>query len=305
MRAGLVQLSVSDDPQANLPGTLAMVERAVAAGAGFVLTPEVTNCVSSSRSHQQAVLRREAEDPTLAALRDAAARQGVWLLIGSLALKTEGGDGRFANRSFLIDPAGGIVARYDKIHMFDVDVSATETYRESDGFRPGDRAVLAETPFAVLGLTVCYDVRFPHLYRRLAQAGAEVLTVPAAFSPVTGAAHWESLLRARAIETGAWVLAPAQTGEHAAGAGRRRRTHGHSLVVAPWGEVVADAGSEPGVILAGIDRAAVAEARRRVPSLGHDRAFEGPERGGASAMPGGEQPRGPAGASVDTPLRPA
>jgi len=274
--AGLLQLSVSDDPEANLAETLALFGRAVAGGAGFVLTPEVTNCLSSSRSHQHEVLRHEAEDPTLAALREAAARHGVWLLIGSLALKTGDADGRLANRSFLIDPSGGIVARYDKIHMFDVNVSETETYRESEGFRPGDRAVLAETPFARIGMTVCYDVRFPHLYRALAQAGAEVLTVPAAFSPVTGAAHWESLLRARAIECGAWVLAPAQTGEHAGRRGRPRRTHGHSLVVAPWGEVVADAGTEPGVILAPIDRAAAAEARRRVPSLGHDRPFAPP-----------------------------
>jgi predicted amidohydrolase len=273
----LLQLSVSDDPAANLPVTLGLLERAVAAGARFVLTPEVTNCVSSSRSHQRAVLRPEADDCTLAALRETAARHGIWLLIGSLALTTEDPDGRFANRSFLIGPDGAIVARYDKIHMFDVDVSATETYRESEGFRPGDRAVLAQTPFARIGMTVCYDVRFPHLYRRLAQAGAEVLTVPAAFSPVTGAAHWESLLRARAIENGAYVLAPAQTGTHASASGRERRTHGHSHVVAPWGEVLADGGTEPGVVLAEIDLAAVRSARGRVPSLRHDRPIAGPD----------------------------
>lgn len=279
MRAGLVQLNVSDDPVANLAGTRALVRRAAEGGAGFVLTPEVTNCISSSRTHQQSVLQHEDEDRTLAALRDEAAALGIWLLIGSLALKTHDADGRFANRSFLIAPDGGIAARYDKIHMFDVDVSETETYRESAGYRPGAQAVVAETPFATLGLSVCYDVRFPHLYRALAKAGAEVLTVPAAFSPVTGAAHWETLLRARAIETGCYVLAPAQTGEHAASTGRAagpRRTHGHSLAVAPWGEVLSDAGTAPGVTFVQVDRDQVARARARVPSLTHDRPFGGP-----------------------------
>ena len=205
-----------------------------------------------------------------------AAEAGVWLLIGSLALKTDDPDGRFANRSFLIGPDGGIVARYDKIHMFDVDVSPEETYRESDGFRPGDRAVVADMPLGKLGMTICYDVRFPHLHRALAQAGATILTVPAAFSYVTGAAHWEVLLRARAIETGCFVLAPAQTGTHAATSGRTRQTHGHSMVVAPWGEVLADGGVEPGIVMVDLDPDAVAQARRRVPSLRHDRAFDGP-----------------------------
>jgi predicted amidohydrolase len=236
----------------------------------------VTNCVSTSRERQQAVLQPEAEDITLAGLRAAAAELGLWLLIGSLGLKTTDPDGRFANRSFLIGPEGGIRARYDKIHMFDVQVTEAETYRESAGFRPGDRAVTAETPFGVIGMTVCYDVRFPHLYRRLAQAGATILTVPAAFSPVTGAAHWEVLVRARAIESGAFVLAPAQCGDHALSEGKPRRTHGHSLAVSPWGEVLADGGTEPGISFVDIDPAAVAEARRRVPSLDHDRPFGGP-----------------------------
>jgi predicted amidohydrolase len=277
MRAGLLQLSVSDDPAANLPETLAMMRRAVAEGAGFVLTPEVTNCVSTSRSRQDAVLQDEDSDITLAGLRNEAARAGVWLLIGSLALKTGDADGRFANRSFLIGPDGGIVARYDKIHMFDVTVSETESYRESDGFRPGVAAVMADAPFARIGMTICYDVRFPHLYRTLAQAGAQILTVPAAFSPVTGAAHWEVLLRARAIECGAWVLAPAQTGQHRLSQGRPRATHGHSLIVAPWGDVVADGGTAPGVILGDIDLAAVDSARARIPALRHDRGFSPPE----------------------------
>jgi predicted amidohydrolase len=276
MRAGLVQLTVTDDPAANLPVTVDLVRQAAAEGAGFVLTPELTNGLSSSRAHQRGVFRHEEDDPTLAALRDEARTTGIWLLIGSLGLLTNDADGRFANRSLLVGPDGEVKARYDKIHMFDVNVSETEVYRESDGYRPGTRAVLAETPFAKVGMTVCYDVRFPALYRRLAQAGAEVITVPAAFNHITGAAHWETLLRARAIETGCFVLAPAQTGFHPETAGKGRRTHGHSLAVAPWGEVLADGGTEPGVALVDLDLARVAEARHRVPSLTHDRDFAGP-----------------------------
>jgi predicted amidohydrolase len=276
MRAALLQLSSGDDPGENLATVRARMQEAAAGGAEFILTPEVTNCVSTSRSHQRAVLCHEGDDPTLAGLRAEAARLGVWLLIGSLALKTGDADGRFANRSFLIGADGAIRARYDKIHMFDVDVSAEETYRESDGFRPGTRATLAETPWGKLGLSICYDVRFPHLYRRLAQAGADILTVPAAFSHVTGAAHWQSLLRARAIETGCFVLAPAQTGTHSAGQGQARRTHGHSLVIGPWGEVLADGGTQTGIITVDLDLSQVAQARRRVPSLRHDRDFDGP-----------------------------
>ena len=276
MRAGLVQLTVSDDPAGNLAQTLALVRAAVAGGAGFVLTPECTNALSSDRAHQQDILHPEDGDPTLAALRAEAARAGIWLLIGSLGLKTRDDDGRFANRSLLIDPTGAITARYDKIHMFDVTLSESETYRESASYRPGARAVLADTPFGMLGLTVCYDIRFPALYRRLAREGAQIITVPAAFNHITGAAHWEILLRARAIETGCYILAPAQTGFHAEVRGKGRRTHGHSLVIAPWGEVLADAGTDPGVIFAEIDLAEVARARARVPSLSHDRPFDGP-----------------------------
>ena len=276
MRAGLVQLTVGDDPAENLPETLALIRAAVQGGAGFVLTPECTNALSSNRARQRTLFRAEDQDPTLAALRDEAARAGIWLLIGSLGVLSDDPDGRFANRSFLIGPDGSIAARYDKIHMFDVNVSDTEVYRESAGYRPGHRAVLAETPFARIGMTVCYDVRFPHLYRHLAKAGAEVITVPAAFNHITGAAHWEILLRARAIETGCYILAPAQTGFHPEKDGKGRRTHGHSLVIAPWGEVVSDAGTEPGVTFADIDLAEVAKARDRVPSLSHDRDFAGP-----------------------------
>lgn len=276
MRAGLVQLTSGDDPVANLAMTRAFVREAALGGAQVILTPEVTNCVSLSRDHQRRVLQHQDDDITLAGLRAAAADHGIWLVIGSLALKTGDADGRFANRSFLIGPQGQIAAHYDKIHMFDVEVSATETYRESSGYRPGDRVVLADTPLGRIGMTVCYDMRFPHLYRTLAQAGAEILSVPSAFSPVTGAAHWHVLLRARAIETGCFVLAPAQTGVHPQQDGRERRTFGHSLAVAPWGEVLADAGTDPGVTFVDLDLAAVADARRRVPSLRHDRSLAGP-----------------------------
>ena len=276
MRVGLVQLTVGDDPAANLTQTLQHLRAAAAGGAGFVLTPECTNMLSSDRAHQRSHLRHEAEDETLATLRAEAQALGVWLLIGSLGLLTQDAGGRFANRSFLIAPSGEIAARYDKIHMFDVDVSETEVYRESAGYRPGSAAVLAETPFAKIGLSVCYDLRFAQLFRRLAQAGAQILTVPAAFNHITGAAHWHVLLRARAIETGCFVLAPAQTGFHPETHGKGRNTYGHSLVVAPWGEVLADGGTETGVTFADLDLTQVAKARGRVPSLRHDREFTGP-----------------------------
>ncbi|MEP2029714.1 MAG: carbon-nitrogen hydrolase family protein [Paracoccaceae bacterium] len=276
MKAALIQLNASDDPIENLGLTQGLVADAAAKGAEFVLTPEVTNCVSTSRTRQNDVLSFETEDHTLAALRKQAKDLGIWLLIGSLGLKTDDLDGRFANRSLLIDPVGKVQARYDKIHMFDVQVNAEETYRESDGYRPGTRAVVVQTPFARIGMTICYDIRFPHLYQALALAGAEILTVPAAFSHVTGAAHWETLLRARAIETGCYVMAPAQTGQHKAVRGQSRKTHGHSMIVAPWGEVLLDAGTEPGMHLVDFDLSKVAKARSRVPSLTHIRDFDGP-----------------------------
>ena len=276
LRVGLIQLNASDDPGANLPVTSDMIRQAVGQGATFVLTPEVTNCVSASRTRQAEVLQTEDDDQTLAGLRALAAELKIWLLIGSLALKTNDPDGRFANRSFLIDPDGEIKSRYDKIHMFDVQVSETETYHESSGFRPGSKSVLADTPMGKIGLTVCYDLRFPHLFRGLAKAGANILTVPAAFSPGTGPMHWEPLLRARAIENGAYVLAPAQTGQHQASRGRVRTTWGHSIAVSPWGEVLADAGTEAGVTMVDLELADVDAARRKIPSLDHDRPIEGP-----------------------------
>ncbi|MDT0681517.1 carbon-nitrogen hydrolase family protein [Roseicyclus sp. F158] len=274
MRIALLQTNASDDPARNLAATHDMIVEAAEGGATFVLTPEVTNCVSANRTRQTSVLRPEEKDATLSALAAAAEEYGIWLLIGSLALQSGDPDGRFANRSFLIGPDGMVRARYDKIHMFDVDVSPEETYRESAGYRPGSEAILARTEIGTIGMTICYDVRFPHLYRSLAQQGAEILTVPAAFSPGTGPMHWEPLLRARAIETGSFVLAPAQTGTHSATSGRERRTHGHSLVVSPWGEVLLDAGTEPGVHFAEIDLAAVSEARRKVPSVLSDAVFD-------------------------------
>ena len=276
MRAGLVQITASDDPAANLPETRALIAEAAQRGASFVLTPEVTNCLSASRVRQTEVLQTQAEDQTLASLCKDARAFSVWILIGSLALKTNDPDGRFVNRSFMISPNGQIVAWYDKMHMFDVQISELESYRESAGYRPGKAAVLADTPFGSVGMTVCYDMRFPTLYRALAQQGAEIIAVPSAFSPVTGAAHWEILLRARAIETGCFVLAPAQCGAHSTTTNKQRKTFGHSLAVSPWGEVLADGGTEPGVTLVDFDLAAVEIARNRIPSLTHDRKFTGP-----------------------------
>lgn len=276
MRVALIQLNGSDDPAANLAQTLPLLRRAADGGAELIATPEVTNCISASRTHQSEVLRHEHDDPALSALREEAARVGRWVLIGSLALKTDDPDGRFANRSFLLAPDGSIAARYDKIHMFDVAVSAEETYRESAGYRPGDRAVLADIGGARLGMTICFDVRFAALYRRLAQAGARILSVPAAFSHVTGPAHWEVLLRARAIETGCFVIAPAQCGAHAASRGRKRRTHGHSLIVSPWGEILAEGRDTPGLVTANLDLSAVDEARARLGTTLTDAPFGGP-----------------------------
>lgn len=276
VRAALIQMTSTDDPAANREVLRSYLRESKAGGADFALSPEVTNCISSSRSHQRSVLRAQDEDETLAMVREEAQKLGIWVLIGSLGILTGDEDGRFANRSFLVSPQGEIAGQYDKIHMFDVNVSETETYRESAHYRPGDRAVLAETDFAKVGMTVCYDLRFPALHRALAQAGAEVLTVPAAFSAVTGAAHWETLLRARAIETGCFVLAPAQTGVHYVKDGVERRTYGHSLAVAPWGEVLADAGEACGVTCVDLDMAEVARSRQRVPSLNHDRTYDAP-----------------------------
>ncbi len=276
MRAGLVQINASDDPVANLPVTAELVRRAAGGGADLVLTPEVTNIVSASRTHQNEVLSLEEDDHTLAALREVASDTGIWLSIGSLALKSGDADGRFVNRQFLISPTGDITARYDKVHMFDVELGGEESYRESKGYRPGEQAVVADTDLGKIGFSICYDMRFPGLYRDLAQAGARILLVPSAFTVPTGRAHWEVLLRARAIETGCFVLAAAQTGTHAATRGRVRETYGHSIAIAPWGEVLADAGTEAGVTMIDLDLAQVDKARSKVPSLLNGRGYSGP-----------------------------
>jgi len=275
MKVAALQLCASDDPVANLALTLSMVQRAAEAGAQFIATPEVTNCVSSSRRRQHEVLALQENDQTLAAMCAAAARLGVWISVGSLALKLPDDD-RFTNRSFMIDPSGQIVAQYDKIHMFDVTLSETEQYRESDGYRAGDHAVIADTAFAKIGMTICYDIRFPHLYRGLAKSGASILLIPAAFAQPTGRAHWEVLLRARAIETGCFVIAAAQTGEHQTTQGRPRKTYGHSMIVSPWGEILADAGEDQGIIYADLDLSLVESTRARVPSILSNQSFSEP-----------------------------
>ncbi len=258
------------EPAENIAAASALIRQARAAGANLIMTPEVTNMLETTRTAMLAKAVSEAQDPTLAAFQALALELQVWLLIGSLVVRVA--EDRAANRSILLDPSGHIAARYDKIHMFDVDIPDGQSYRESRAYRPGDEAVLADLPWGPLGMTVCYDLRFAYVYRALAQAGAAFLSVPAAFTKLTGEAHWHVLLRARAIETGCFVFAPAQCGTHAQG----RQTFGHSLIVAPWGEVLADGGEAPGVTLAEIDPSLVAKARGMVPALQHDRGYVGP-----------------------------
>ena len=270
-KVACVQLNAGRDIAPNIAAASAPIRDAKAKGAQFILTPENTGMIEPKRALLLEKARAEAEHPAIPAFSALAAELGVWLLIGSLQIKLDAAT--CANRSFLFDDRGRVAARYDKIHMFDVDLKGGESYRESKTFRPGERAVVADTPWGKVGLTVCYDLRFAYLYRTLAQAGAGFLTVPSAFTVPTGQAHWQTLLRARAIETGSFVFAPAQCGEHAEG----RKTYGHSLIVAPWGEILAEAGEEPGVITADIDPARVEEARAMIPALTHDRRFSGPE----------------------------
>ena len=276
LHAALVQLNASDDPVANLPVTERLIRQAASQGAVLVLTPEVTNIVSASRTVQNERLALEDDDATLARLRAVTAELGIWLSLGSLALKSGDPDGRFVNRQFLIGPDGGIGARYDKIHMFDVELGGEESYRESKGYRAGEQAVAADTPWGKLGLTICYDMRFPALYHCLGTAGASILTVPSAFTVPTGRAHWEVLLRARAIETGCFVLAAAQTGTQTASRGRVRETYGHSIAIDPWGRVLADAGEGVGVTHITLDLDAVAQARAKIPSIANSRKFTAP-----------------------------
>jgi predicted amidohydrolase len=267
-RAGLIQMRSGRDPAANLDAAVKMIGEAKAAGADYVQTPEMTNIMELSREKLFATITPEEFDVCLTALRDLARKLSLYIHIGSLAIKVS--PDKAANRAFLIDPKGEIVARYDKIHMFDVDLSNGESYRESRNYRAGELAVVTDLPWARFGISICYDLRFPSLYRAAAEAGASVLTIPSAFTRQTGEAHWHILMRARAIENGCFVLAAAQGGTHENG----RETFGHSLVVDPWGRVIAEGGSEPGVIMAEIDSAAVAAARARIPSLQHGRRFE-------------------------------
>ncbi len=270
----LIQTRTPASPAAAFAHVEPMIREAAAGGAKLILTPEATNFLIGDRARRDAVLAAQDSDEVVDKLRDLARELGVWLLIGSAIVKSgHDGDDRAANRSLLIDDKGGLVATYDKLHVFDVDLPSGERWRESASIRPGEGAVNADTPWGRLGLTICYDIRFPQLYRALARAGAVMIAVPAAFTVPTGEAHWETLLRARAIETGCYVLAPAQAGEHEDG----RRTWGRSMVVAPWGEVVARLDDdEPGVLFATLDLDAVAKARAAVPQLTHDREFAAP-----------------------------
>ena len=269
-KAACVQLRSSDDVAENIRTASALVREAAGRGARFIATPENTNIMAADSRAKLAATFDEARDPSLPVFSALAKELNVWLSIGSLHIKVS--PDKTANRSFLFAPDGNIAARYSKIHLFDVALASGEVYRESSTVLGGDQAVVADTVFGPIGLSVCYDLRFPHLYRRLAQKGAFLFTVPSAFTVPTGQAHWHVLLRARAIENGAFVIAPAQGGVHANG----RKTYGHSLIVGPWGEVLAEADMEPGVIMAEIDPALSAQARARVPNLQHDRQFCGP-----------------------------
>jgi deaminated glutathione amidase len=267
-RAGLVQMTTGPDVAANLAAATTLIRDAVAQGAQYVQTPEITTLMESDRAKLFVATRPEEGNPALAHFRALARELAIWLHVGSMGVLKS--NEKVVNRAFLISPAGVVTARYDKIHMFDVDLPDGEKYRESRNFAPGDTAVVADLPWGKLGMTICYDMRFPALYRALAHAGATMLAVPAAFTVPTGKAHWHTLLRARAIEAQCFVMAAAQAGTHPSG----RQTYGHSLVIAPWGEIIAEAdGTTPMAIIADIDLALVTEARSRVPSLQHDRAF--------------------------------
>ncbi|MEX1035261.1 MAG: carbon-nitrogen hydrolase family protein [Sneathiella sp.] len=272
--AGCVQMTSTGDVQENLKTATALIRESASAGADFIATPEVTNMLEPNKTEAHAKAQYQEDDITLKSFRALAEETGKWILAGSLVIKKPDDD-RLANRSFLIRPDGGIATQYDKIHMFDVELSNGENHKESRAYAPGNTAQIVETAWGIFGLSVCYDVRFAHLYQQLALAGAKVLTVPAAFTATTGQAHWHVLLRARAIENGAFVIAPAQCGQHS----EKRRTYGHSLIIDPWGEVLADGGEEPGFITAKIDLADVEKRRRQIPNLSNivDFTLQAPE----------------------------
>ncbi|HZS63772.1 MAG TPA: carbon-nitrogen hydrolase family protein [Xanthobacteraceae bacterium] len=266
--AGLVQLRAGLSPQANLDLAVKLIGETRRAGADYIQTPEMTNLMALKHDQLFSAIVAEEADTSLATFRELARALGIYLHIGSLAIRIS--HDKAVNRSFLVDPKGEIAARYDKIHMFDVDLGNGESYRESHNYRPGDFGVLADLPWGRLGLTICYDLRFPALYRALAEAGASFLAIPSAFTKQTGEAHWHVLVRARAIENGCFVFAAAQGGRHENG----RETYGHSLIVDPWGRILAEADKEPGFVMAKIDPSAIAAARGRIPSLQHGRRFE-------------------------------
>jgi predicted amidohydrolase len=270
LRAACVQLRSGEDVAENIRDASSLIREAQRAGAQFVATPENTTLMAPDGGAKLDRSFPEDRDPALPAFRALAEELKIWLLIGSLSIKVS--DTKTANRSFLIGPDGALTARYDKVHLFDVNLPSGETYRESNTVAPGDRAALATLPWGRVGFSVCYDLRFPQLYRALAQKGAELLVVPSAFTETTGKAHWHILLRARAVENTCFVMAPAQGGEHANG----RRTYGHSLIIGPWGDILAEAGTEPGIIIADLDFGEIAAVRARLPSLQHDRAFRLP-----------------------------
>lgn len=273
--AAMVQTRTRLSPDDNVKDISALIREAKAKGASYVQTPEMTNLLAANREQLFKTIADEDNDSSLKSFRALARELKIYLHIGSMAIKAT--PDRAANRAFLIDPNGEIVTRYDKIHMFDVNLANGESYRESNNYQPGDTASLADLPWGRIGLTICYDMRFPSLYRALAESGASFLTMPSAFTKPTGEAHWHVLLRSRAIENGAFVFAAAQGGVHES----KRVTYGHSLIIDPWGEILAEGGVDPGVIVAEIDPAKVADARGKIPSLQHGRRFSVPEASAA------------------------
>lgn len=268
---GLVQMSSTNEVAENMASAEALIREAAARGAKMVLTPEMTTLLELDRTALLGKIYTQDDDPSLPVFQDLARELDIRLVIGSMAIKV--GD-KIANRCFVIAPDGKIAAHYDKIHMFDVDLPGGEQYRESRSYAAGEQAVVTPTPWGKMGLSICYDLRFPHLYRRLSQSGAQMLAVPAAFTAVTGEAHWHILLRARAIENGAFIFAPAQTGSHTSARGDKRNTYGQSLLVDPWGDIIDDGGADVGIITAEIDLTLVEKARSRIPSLNHDRIIK-------------------------------
>lgn len=268
LTVGLVQMNASNVVDDNLATATRLIREAATRGAKLILTPEMTTCMDTRTGVLKQAASSLDDNHALQAFMALAKELGVWLVIGSMAVKAKGD--KLANRAFVIDDGGKVRAHYDKIHMFDVDLPNGESYRESDSYEAGSEAIVVETPWGGLGLSICYDLRFPDMYRQLAKAGATLLAIPAAFTKLTGEAHWHTLLTARAIENGAFVLAPAQVGRHANG----RDTYGHSCVVDPWGRQILDAGTEIGVSLAALDLSEVERARERIPSLLHDRVME-------------------------------